>query len=276
MSYTWDWGNGRSETKPGPTDKNFWPNTGVYTVTLTVTDAGNLTGSTSKQVTIGTPPPNQPPTANITSPTANQSFVQGTSVSFAGTGTDPEDGALTGASLTWSSSRDGAIGTGTSFSKTNLSVGTHVITLTAKDSQGATGTATVTITITAPNQPPTANITSPTANASFVQGHLSVSFLPARAGSRRWYAHGCIAHWCRAASRDGAIGTGTSFSKTNLSVGTHVITLTATDSKSATGTATVTITITAPNQPPTANIRVAHDEPELPAGNLGVVCGNGE
>ena len=247
--YAWNWGNGHSESHTTPTTKNtFSP--GVYTVTLTVSDAGNLTNSTSQQVTVGTVA-NQPPTANITSPTANASFVQGTSVSFAGTGTDPEDGTLTGASLTWSSSRDGAIGTGTSFSKTNLSVGTHVITLTATDSKGATGTATVTITVTAPNQPPTANISAPTANASFVQG-ASVSFAGTGTDPEDGTLTGASLTW--SSSRDGAIGTGTSFSKTNLSVGTHVITLTATDSKGATGTATVTITITAPNQPPTANI----------------------
>src|SRR5207253_727709 len=79
------------------------------------------------------------------------SFVQGTSVSFSGSGSDVEDGPLSGASLVWTSSRDGQIGTGASFRTTTLSVGTHTITLTAKDSQGATGTATVTVTITQPS-----------------------------------------------------------------------------------------------------------------------------
>ena len=51
---------------------------------------------------------------------------------FAGTGSDPEDGTLTGASLVWTSSINGQIGTGTSFSTTTLSAGTHTITLTAK------------------------------------------------------------------------------------------------------------------------------------------------
>jgi dienelactone hydrolase len=90
---------------------------------------------------------NASPTATLTSPGAG-SFAQGASVTFTGSGSDPEDGTLTGASLTWTSSIDGAIGTGTTFSKSNLSVGTHTITLTAKDSQNATGTATVVITIT--------------------------------------------------------------------------------------------------------------------------------
>jgi len=52
-------------------------------------------------------------TASITSPSNGASFVQGSSVAFAGTGSDPEDGTLTGSSLTWTSNRDGQIGTGT-------------------------------------------------------------------------------------------------------------------------------------------------------------------
>jgi hypothetical protein len=54
---------------------------------------------------------------------------------------------LTGAALTWTSSLDGQIGSGTSFSKDDLSVGAHTITLTATDSENNTGNATVTITV---------------------------------------------------------------------------------------------------------------------------------
>jgi hypothetical protein len=160
ISYRWDWGDGRSETHIGPTANNTWAAPGTYNITLTVTDGGGLTNSTSKLVTIPTPATNQPPTATITAPANNASFPQGTSVSFAGTGQDPEDGALTGGSLVWTSSINGQIGTGTSFSTSSLSVGTHTITLTAKDAQNATGTATRTITITPPaNQPPVAAFT---------------------------------------------------------------------------------------------------------------------
>ena len=288
---------------------------------------------------------NQPPTASITQPANNASFVQGVSVSFAGSGNDPETGALSGGALTWTSDRDGPIGTGTSFSKTNLSVGTHVITLTATDAQSATGTATRSITITpavsnqpptasftvtcpalqctfdassstddvgivtyawtwgngrgeshstpvtkntfaAPgtynvtlkvtdggglfssvtkpvqvptptgNQPPTASITQPANNASFVQG-ASVSFAGSGNDPETGALSGGALTWT--SDRDGAIGTGTGFSTTTLSVGTHVITLTATDPQNATGTATRTIVITpvVVNQPPVAAFTVS-------------------
>ncbi|AHG88114.1 peptidase S8 and S53 subtilisin kexin sedolisin [Gemmatirosa kalamazoonensis] len=92
---------------------------------------------------------NTPPTASVTSPPNGASYVQGASVTFTGTGSDAEDGALSGASLVWTSSLDGQIGTGTSFTTSALSAGTHTITLTATDSKGATGTATRTLTVTA-------------------------------------------------------------------------------------------------------------------------------
>jgi PKD repeat protein len=157
--YTWDWGNGRSESHVGPTANNTWATPGVYNVTLTVRDGGGLTNALTKQVTIPTPVGNQSPTATITAPTNNSSFVQNTPVTFTGSGQDPEDGALTGGSLVWSSNVNGQIGTGVTFNTSSLSVGPHTITLKATDSQAAFGTATIQITITAANQPPVANFT---------------------------------------------------------------------------------------------------------------------
>ena len=94
----------------------------------------------------GQPSPNQPPTVTITSPADGTTFTQGDQITFRGSATDPENGALC---LVWTSSIDGQIGTGESFTKSDLLVGTHTITLTATDSQGAKGTASVTITVEA-------------------------------------------------------------------------------------------------------------------------------
>jgi hypothetical protein len=92
--------------------------------------------------TSSSPVANQPPAAAITSPENGAVFAEGDTVRFEGSGSDPEDGALTGTSLAWSSSLDGAIGTGASVSADDLSPGVHLVSLTATDSRGATGTAT--------------------------------------------------------------------------------------------------------------------------------------
>jgi hypothetical protein len=188
------------------------------------------------------PPFNQPPVAHITAPANNASFAQGASVSFAGNATDPEDGTLTGGSLVWTSSRDGQIGTGTSFSTTSLSVGTHTITLTAKDSQGATGTATITVVITGStqNQSPTAHNTSP-ANGAIITPNTPVTLTGTGSDPEDGTLTGASLAWSDSAS--GALGTGTSVALPSLPVGPHTITLTATDSKGATGTATIRIIV---------------------------------
>jgi len=92
-------------------------------------------------------PGNTPPSVSISAPANGSSFVQGTSVTFTGSATDVEDGSLS-ASLAWSSSLDGAIGSGASFSTSALSVGTHTITASVTDSGGANGSAAISVTIT--------------------------------------------------------------------------------------------------------------------------------
>ena len=160
---------------------------------------------------------------------------------FAGNATDPEDGTLTGASLVWTSSRDGQIGTGTSFATTSLSVGVHTITLTATDSQGATGTATITVTITgtSQNQSPTAHITAP-ANGAIITPNTAVTLTGTGSDPEDGALTGASLVFTEGTT---TLGTGGSVALTSLPVGPHTITLTAKDSKGATGTATITVTV---------------------------------
>ncbi len=98
-------------------------------------------------------PPDQHPTVTITSPADGSTFNEGALITFQGSATDPEDGDLTDSSLVWTSSIDGQIGTGESFARSDLSLGTHTITLTATDSHGAKGTASITIIINRSSPP---------------------------------------------------------------------------------------------------------------------------
>jgi hypothetical protein len=94
-------------------------------------------------------PTNQPPAATIISPQDGDSFPTTDLISLQGSGTDAQDGELPGSALLWTSSIDGMFGTGRSFDA-SLSAGVHIITLTATDSQGASGSDTITITATPP------------------------------------------------------------------------------------------------------------------------------
>ena len=184
---------------------------------------------------------NQPPVAVISSPADGASFTQGESITFTGSATDLEDGALTGASLVWASSIDGEIGTGESFTRSDLSEGTHIITLAATDSLGVAGTASATITVTVSNEPPTVAITAPLDGASFTQGDF-IAFTGTAMDPEDGALTGASLVW--SSSINGEIGTGESFSKNDLSAGDHTINLTATDSHGATATDSVTITVT--------------------------------
>lgn len=84
-------------------------------------------------------PTNKAPDAEIFSPEGDAVFEHGEEVIFQGEAQDPEDGALTGGSLVWTSDLDGEIGTGEEFSRSDLSVGRHQIILKAEDSEGKTG-----------------------------------------------------------------------------------------------------------------------------------------
>ena len=92
-------------------------------------------------------PTNQPPRVAISAPAAGSTFVSGNRVSFSGAAKDIEDGDLT-ARISWESSINGIIGTGASFTRSDLSVGVHTITASVTDSGGLTASASTTITVT--------------------------------------------------------------------------------------------------------------------------------
>jgi leucyl aminopeptidase len=89
---------------------------------------------------------NAAPVVSITAPGADATLPESAAIELVATAMDEEDGELS-ASIEWSSSLDGVLGTGASQS-TRLSAGVHAITATVHDSAGTAGQATMSLTIT--------------------------------------------------------------------------------------------------------------------------------
>ncbi|MHB1192657.1 MAG: Ig-like domain-containing protein [Longimicrobiales bacterium] len=104
-----------------------------------------------------TVPTSTPPVVTITSPADGASFDPGDTISFAADATDQEDGTLT-SSITWTSSRNGTIGTGGSFSVYTLSAGPHTIVARVTDLSGTMSADTVKIILAIVGTPPTLNV----------------------------------------------------------------------------------------------------------------------
>jgi len=113
---------------------------GNVTITVTVSD-GNSSASENFALTVTL---NNPPVVTLTSPANNTMVLDTDLVSFQASATDVEDGDVS-ASLSWSSSISGALGSGPTLS-TTLVEGVHTITATATDSLGRTGSQTLTLT----------------------------------------------------------------------------------------------------------------------------------
>jgi len=96
------------------------------------------------------PPANLRPVLAIASPLAGTTAIFGATIAFAASATDAESGDVS-ASITWTSDLDGILGVGPSFSRSDLSVGVHTVTIQASDGQGGVASRTRTLTVFAPS-----------------------------------------------------------------------------------------------------------------------------
>ena len=208
---------------------------------------GNYDDADDLVFAVNGPSSNTAPSASITAPSNGSSYTVGDNVSFAGSANDAEDGDIT-ASLSWSSSIDGAIGSGGAFSTSGLSQGNHTITASVTDSGGLSDSDSISISVNPPaNNAPTVAITAPADGSSADEG-TSVSF----AGTASDTEDGNIsANLSWSSSIDGSIGSGASFSTSALSAGTHTITASVTDSGGASGSDSITLTINTVGTPVT-------------------------
>src|SRR5439155_1148122 len=139
--------------------------------------------------------------------------------------------------LTWTSDRDGRIGTGRSISTSTLSTGDHRITASVTNSLGTTGTASITVTVG--NGAPRITVTAP-ADGSGVDEGTTVTLTATATDAEDGDLTSAIA-W--ASDLQGALGAGGTVSVRLTVVGTHHITATAADSGGQTRAASITVTV---------------------------------
>ena len=117
---------------------------GVHTISAEATDSGGLRGSDLISLTVQIS--QNAPSVTIQSPNDNNVYMQGETITFAGSAFDVEDGDISGL-LNWNSNIDGFLGTASSFTNNILSPGQHQITASVTDSDGLIGSTQKIITI---------------------------------------------------------------------------------------------------------------------------------
>ncbi len=187
---------------------------GTHVIKYRVRDNENLWSSYDTMSLTIYAVPNIKPVATIDS-IIPSSTILGNSVTFQGTGTD-SDGIVT--DYEWSSNLDGVFSTYEDCSKNTLSIGTHIISYRVKDNDedwSLVKTSSLTIT-PIPNTPPVAHIDSITPNPITVGN--SVTFVGSGEDT-----DGSISAYDWDSNIDNQLSTSSTFSTTDLTVGTHII-----------------------------------------------------
>jgi hypothetical protein len=183
---------------------------------------------------------NAAPAVVLGSPVDGTAVDAGAAVEFLASASDPEDGDLS-AALSWHSSLAGPLGSGASFTRADLPVGTHGVTASVTDAGGRTGAAGVTLIVRGPNGAPDLAIHAPVDGARFPAGQ-PISFTASATDAEDGDLAPSVV-W--SSSLGGPLGSGASLTLANLAVGTHLVTATVADSGGLAASAAVTLTIDA-------------------------------
>jgi PKD repeat protein len=140
-SYDWDFGDGEQKTTTGPITAHDYQTSGIFAVTLVVTDDVGRTASATGSVTVGTDSPTADFSYSPTSPAA------GAPVAFNGNASS----AIAGRTIvSWAWDFPGgtpASSSGATPTTRFTFAGTYNVTLTVTDSAGKIGRVTKTVTV---------------------------------------------------------------------------------------------------------------------------------
>ncbi len=217
-----------------------------------------------------------PPQVAIELPAVGTEQLEGRSVDFLGRVQDrttPNEELR----VTWTSSLDGELYAGnadtigvTEFSRSDLSIGLHSISLQARDSDGATGQSTVELEILE-DSPPAISIVAPQPEGVYYSD-LPVT-LQATVSDAEDSVEDLRVSWADEAGENLASdlvpdSTGLTTGGAELDEGDWILVATATDTRGYTGTDTVTISVGPPNSAPTCSITAPADLSSSPLGEL--------
>jgi PKD repeat protein len=260
-TYTVVWGDGTANATgtlataaTGITATHTYTAAGTPTVIFRVAEAGaaGVEGSASRTLTVDAAA-NQRPVASIAA--GPYTGTEGGSVTFTGSGTDPDGDALTYA---WSFG-DGTTGVGTTPAHTYAQNGSYTVSLTVSDGRGGTSvaaTATATIANVAPNADASLSAASIAVGSAVT---LSGSFTDPGAQDGPW---NWTIEWGDGAANN-STGTATSgtppisASHTYATAGSYTVVFHVREAGpgGVEDTAQVALTVTAaPNRPPVARI----------------------
>jgi hypothetical protein len=122
-------------------DASFWPEATQAQLRVLVSDGLHTSEATSNDFSV----PERPPLAFIVSPDDGAVHAHGDPWLLQAGGYDNEDGPLGDEAFTWSSDRDGALGSGEELIADGLSRGHHTLTLRAADRDGHFSEQTVSV-----------------------------------------------------------------------------------------------------------------------------------
>jgi PKD repeat protein len=221
----YDWALGDGAVGRGITVTHAYTPTGIYTLTLTVTDDDGLTDQATHAVRIGLPP-----TAVICGP--SRAEISRT-VRFDGSGSSDSDGRVVGYGWDFG---DGTLGSGITITHAYTQAGVYTTTLTVTDDDGLNGETRQTIQVNEPgpvNMPPTAVICGPATGAvsQTLQFDGRSSTDDVQVVGYAW------------AFGDGMMGQGITTTHAYTQTGAYTVTLTVTDGGGLTGAATHTVQI---------------------------------